>query len=103
VEEMFEQGLVSEIRDLLKRGYKWSDPGLQGIGYKEFFIMQQGCFTFRDLKELIIKHTKAYAKRQMTFFRSLSEVHWFHPDDFERIVGRILEFLLNPPLDYNSF
>ena len=37
VDEMFRRGLPNEIRGLLCMGYSESDPGLAGIGYREFF------------------------------------------------------------------
>ena len=94
VEIMFRQGLLSEFRDLLKQGYDEDSPGLQAIGYREIFLFQRnGCLRLKDIKELIARNTRRYAKRQITFFRKIPEVRWFHPDDeklpmmFEEFIG----------------
>ncbi|MBN2536006.1 MAG: tRNA (adenosine(37)-N6)-dimethylallyltransferase MiaA [Spirochaetales bacterium] len=93
VEEMFEKGLVDELRFLIHKGYTPSDPGMQGIGYQEFFLMQTGCFLFTDIKELIKQNTRRFAKRQITFFKSFQDVSWFHPADVKGIQSGIENFL----------
>lgn len=93
VEEMFKKGLVNELRLLIQRGYTPSDPGMKGIGYREFFVMQTGCFLFNDVKELIKTNSRRFAKRQITFFKSFQNVSWYHPDDFKGIQSGIEVFL----------
>jgi len=93
VDRMFEQGLVKEIVTLLERGCKWDDPGMQGIGYREFFEMQKGCLSIGGVRELIKRNSRRYAKRQLTFFRSLPEVLWFDPGQITEIRETISRFL----------
>jgi tRNA dimethylallyltransferase len=95
VELMFQRGLVDEVKELLKRGYGRKDPGMRGIGYREFFRMQEGCFGYSDLKEMIKRNTRRYAKRQITFFKSLPEVTWRHPDDRSGLAEEVSRFLCN--------
>ena len=93
VDRMFERGLVREIVSLLERGCKWDDPGMQGIGYREFFEMQKGCLSIGGVRELIKRNSRRYAKRQLTFFRSLPEVLWFDPGQITAIRETISRFL----------
>ncbi len=82
VERMFEEGLVDEVKTLMRRGFGPKAPGMKGIGYREFFVMREsGCITFPRLKEMIQQHSRRYAKRQMTFFRSIPGVVWINPED----------------------
>lgn len=82
VDEMFACGLVDEVKGLMEKGYTHDDPGMKGIGYSEFFLQARtGEFTFRDVSEIIKRNSRRYAKRQLTFFRKLPEVRWFHPED----------------------
>jgi len=82
VEKMFEEGLAEEVKRLMAEGYGKDAPGMKGIGYREFHIMKEaGCMTLNDVKELIKRNSRRYAKRQMTFFRSLPGVRWVNPDD----------------------
>ena len=79
VEAMRAAGLAEEVRDLLARGYDPSCPGLRGIGYRE--LAQVGAQPSPEVWELIKRRTRRYAKRQMTFFRSLPGVTWIDADD----------------------
>ncbi len=96
VDGMFAQGLVGELVSLLERGYTAADPGMQGIGYHEFFRMRLGCLSLAGVRDLIGQNTRRYAKRQLTFFRSIPGVHWFHPDQGEEI-RRLIEGFLRQP------
>lgn len=98
VEQMFHSGLIEEIRGLLGRGYNFADPGLKGIGYREFTSYLSGCLSLDGLKELIKLNSRHYAKRQITFFKALEGIKWFHPDDNEGILGEIRDFLKKFPV-----
>ena len=90
---MFREGLVDEVKGLLGRGYGAADPGLRGIGYREILEMRWGCETFPLVRDRIAQATRRYAKRQLTFFRSVPGVAWAHPDDREAIAARINSFV----------
>ena len=93
VDLMFENGLREEIISLIEQGYTADDPGMKGIGYREFFIMQKGCLTLKGVRELIKRNSRRYAKRQITFFKSLPGVQWFNPEETAEIKKVIIEFL----------
>lgn len=93
VERMFREGLVEEVGSLLAEGLSFQDPGMRGIGYREFFELRKGCATLQDVKELIKRNSRRYAKRQITFFRSLPGVHWSDPDEVESTAELIRAFL----------
>ena len=93
VEGMFKNGLCNEVKNLLAKGYTWDHPGMKAIGYREFSLWAQGEMALGDVQEEIKRNTRKYAKRQITFFRSLPSVRWFHPDDETRITESVGEFL----------
>ncbi|MDC7219373.1 MAG: tRNA (adenosine(37)-N6)-dimethylallyltransferase MiaA [Spirochaetales bacterium] len=94
VDIMMKEGLVDEIKGLLAAGATEDDPGLNAIGYKEFFEMgRRGCMTMADTADRIRRNSRRYAKRQMTFFQSLPGVSWFHPEKKEEISSHIENFL----------
>ncbi len=77
VEQMFAEGLVDEIRSLIEMGADEDWPGLQGIGYKEFFQgRKSGELSLSMVGEQIERNSRHYAKRQMTFFKSFTGVNW---------------------------
>jgi len=90
VDIMFEQGLIGEIGKLINEGVQSDFPSMRGIGYSEFFeMMNRGCMTIADLKNKIKQDSRRYAKRQITFFKSLPGVKWFSPLDVEGIMREV--------------
>ncbi|MGH0054480.1 MAG: tRNA (adenosine(37)-N6)-dimethylallyltransferase MiaA [Sphaerochaetaceae bacterium] len=87
---MFDEGLEEEIRGLLRMGAEYWWPGLQGIGYKEFFqAMEHGEWSRSIVADQIERNSRFYAKRQMTFFRSFAEVKWMDPADEKEILTEV--------------
>jgi len=78
VEAMMRSGLAAELEGLVSRGYGSSDPGMQAIGYREFFELAGK--PLDTIAQAIELHTSQYAKRQMTFFRALPGLRWIEPD-----------------------
>ena len=93
VEAMFKAGLPEEYKKLRAMGYSPDCPGLSAIGYREFSIMEElGSLTLNDVKELIKQNSRNYAKRQITFFKALPDVHWMHPDQWKDAVEMVSNF-----------
>jgi tRNA dimethylallyltransferase len=94
VEAMFKAGLPEEYKKLRALGYSPACPGLSAIGYREFSIMEElGSLTLKDVKELIKQNSRNYAKRQITFFKALPDVHWMHPDQWQDAVNMVSSFI----------
>ncbi len=92
VDIMFDSGAVREMKALLSMGADPSWPGMQGIGYREwFYAMESGEVNISIIKDMIIRSSIKYAKRQMTFFSSFSDTTWFSPNDIEKIKGYLEE------------
>ena len=92
VDIMFDSGAVREMKALLSMGADLSWPGMQGIGYREWFnAMESGEVNISIIKDMIIRSSIKYAKRQMTFFSSFSDTLWFSPNDTEKIKGYLEE------------
>ncbi|MBQ5443292.1 MAG: tRNA (adenosine(37)-N6)-dimethylallyltransferase MiaA, partial [Oscillospiraceae bacterium] len=78
VEQMAEQGLLDEVRALLKRGVPRDSTALQAIGYKECLSFLDGQSTEEEALELIKLRSRQYAKRQLTWLRRNQDIHWFY-------------------------
>lgn len=81
VDMMMEKGLEREVRALLERGYGKDLVSMQGIGYKEMVEYIEGRLTLADAVELIKKNSRNFAKRQLTWFRSMNEIHWVDAEE----------------------
>lgn len=87
VAEMYAAGLVEETRLLLERYPPTARP-FGAIGYAEAARVVWGDLTAEAAAEQTKRRTRAYAKRQMTWFRGEQDVHWL---DAERPVKELLE------------
>jgi tRNA dimethylallyltransferase len=76
--EMWERGLLAEVRALLARGYGPDLRPLKAIGYRQAVAVLQGRLSEAVARRDIVTETMRYAKRQMTWFRHQAEVSW-HP------------------------
>ncbi len=83
VEEMIAAGLEAEARKLYPLRHL---NALQTVGYRELFDHFDGRISREEAVALIQRNTRRYAKRQMTWFGRDSEIHWFAPDEIEKIV-----------------
>ena len=82
VDKMFDLGLEKEIKNLLDLGMLQKDSqSMQAIGYKELFDYFDGIKTLDETKELIKQHTRNYAKRQVTFFKSFEDAIWLESEE----------------------
>lgn len=104
VEEMFSAGLVEEVRRLCalgrlspweragvspyplpisqrERGERLSRTAQQAVGYREVIEHLEGCCGLAETVKLVQRHTRQLAKRQSTWFRSLSECRFVAVSD----------------------
>ncbi len=73
VDQMFADGLVDEVRGLLERYGSLSRTASQAVGYREVIEhLENGC-SLSEAMERVKKRTRQFARRQLTWFRSLSE------------------------------
>lgn len=76
VDVMLEAGLLDEIRQLLSDGIPSHCTAMQAIGYKEFVAALDGKCTVEEAADLVRQSSRRYAKRQLTWFRRNSAIHW---------------------------
>ena len=81
VREQFATGYVEEVDFLLKNGYSPSLPSLQGFGYKEIVEYLKGKRSLWSAIESDIRATKAFSRRQMTWFKHFEPCQWFNLDE----------------------
>ncbi len=80
VDAMLEAGLVEEVRGLLAT-YGPRLPALRTIGYQEPMAMLRGEIDAGEMRRLIQRNTRRYAKRQLTWFRRFDAYEWVDVDE----------------------
>lgn len=86
---MLDQGLIQEVKELQEKGLTVEHQSMKAIGYKEVISYLNGEIDEVRLNEILKQHTRNYAKRQMTFFRSLSQAKEINVEDKEKAFGEI--------------
>ncbi len=93
VEKMLAAGLIDECRQLLARSYSPQFNALQTVGYQEVFSFIAGEIDEATMLELIQRHSRQYAKRQLTWFRKMAQCEWINLEENEtpqQIAARII-------------
>ena len=84
VDRMLEDGLLDEIRELLARGIPEKCTAMQAIGYKEFVAALNGLCDLEIAAQQVKQASRHYAKRQLTWFRRNSAIHWLRREKGEK-------------------
>ncbi len=86
VDDMIKQGLVEEVKGLLKRGYGLDLPAMSSVGYKEIGQVLRGELDMPTAIQKMKFETHRFARHQYAWFRlSDPRIHWFDiKDDLER-------------------
>jgi len=95
VQLMFDMGLEKEVKDLMEKGACAEDPGMQAIGYREFFMSQDS----EEIKKMIIHNSCKYAKKQYTYIRDLPGMinipYTGSEEDKDKVKQVIRDFILS--------
>jgi len=94
VQEMFHRGLIDEVRRLLEKHGKLSRTASQALGYREVLAHLRGDYNEATAIEQTSAHTRQFARRQLIWFRGLSECRWqpmAEVEDVEALANRIAE------------
>jgi len=92
VDQMINDGLIEEVRQVLNKGFTKELNSLNTVGYKEMFDYLEGKTSLDEAIDLIKRHTRQYARRQLTWFRKNNQMKWFEPHEKDAIISYIIEF-----------
>lgn len=93
VDKMFAGGLVHEVKSLLEKGVNEESPPFRALGYKFVLKHLKKELSLEEAILLTKRDTRHYAKRQMTWFRKMEGIQWFHPEEFDSLKKHMKEFL----------
>ena len=92
VDEMITNGLVDEVNGLQQ--FKSLSP-LKTLGYSEVFEVFDNKCSLETAIENIKQHTRNYAKRQLTWLRRYSSVHYLDPYSNVQLFSQAIDKLSN--------
>jgi len=94
VDAMFAAGWIDEVRPFCGADRTLSRTASQAVGYREILEYLADERDLADTVERIKTRTRQFAKRQLTWLRSLSECRWIavdEPFDAPRVASKIAD------------
>ncbi len=92
-EDMLELGLIGELRNLRTQyALEINMPSMRCVGYRQAWQYLDGEFGLAGLREKGVAATRQLAKRQLTWLRSMRDVHEFDCLAGD-VAGQVLDFL----------
>ena len=67
---------MEEVEGLLANGYSLDQESFKAVGYREMVQYLRGEIPREDAINLTKRNTRHFARRQLTWFRSLEDVEW---------------------------
>ena len=99
-DRMLQAGFVEEVKALFDRGDLHPDlPAIRAVGYRQIWSHLSGEFSLEDARDKGIAATRQLAKRQMTWLRGWSGLHWIDSeakDGQEKVKNRLGNYLEAP-------
>ncbi|MCM1180156.1 MAG: tRNA (adenosine(37)-N6)-dimethylallyltransferase MiaA [Clostridium sp.] len=82
IDQMMDEGLVTEVQQLLDYGCTPDMVSMQGLGYKEIIPYLRNECSLEDALYILKRDTRHFAKRQLTWFRRERAVTWVNKPQF---------------------
>ncbi len=92
-QQMIDDGLLREVRQLRDRGYGSELKPMQGIGYRHINPVVDGHDILSNALAAMRADTRRFARRQRTWIRKVEGVRWMDPRDPEAVARRVGAFL----------
>lgn len=93
IEVMLKHDALHEARKAHETCSDPEAPGWSGIGCAELLDHIRNGVSLDATREKWIRNTRAYAKRQMTWFKKEEDIEWFSPGEGEAIASRVEQWL----------
>jgi tRNA dimethylallyltransferase len=94
VDQMIKRGFLQEVRGLMEMGYGAELKPMQSLGYKQMVQFVSKEIGWTEAVTQMKRDTRHYAKRQWTWFKADTEIHWWNETaDRQRIFEEVTSFL----------
>lgn len=92
IDRMLANGALEEAEKAFARCPDAKAPAWNGIGCAELLAFITGKMTFPECRKAWLKNTRAYAKRQRTWFHGRREACFYKPGDLAGILEKLRQF-----------
>jgi tRNA dimethylallyltransferase len=102
VHTMIERGWLDEVARLIQSAVPQNSKPFDFIGYSEMRAHLDGTVTLSAATKAISQSTRRYAKRQLTWFRKETHVHWLPGFGDESVVAEAAERFVAEALQHRT-
>ncbi|MFD0699022.1 tRNA (adenosine(37)-N6)-dimethylallyltransferase MiaA [Paenibacillus sp. GCM10027628] len=81
IDIMMDEGLIEEVQSILASGCPKQAISMQALGYKEIVRYLDGELSLQEAVTLLKRDTRRFAKRQLSWFRHMKDIHWVDVTD----------------------
>jgi tRNA dimethylallyltransferase len=85
VDAMWARGFVDEVRGLMEKGITKGRTARAALGYNQIITYLEGLVSEEEAKEETKRATRAYARRQETWFSRDERINWLKGETRERL------------------
>jgi tRNA dimethylallyltransferase len=78
VDAQFAQGIIAEVRELLRTGVPATAHPFTGLVYRQVLEHLGGVRDEGSTRELIVRENRKYSRRQLLWFRKEPNLQWIH-------------------------
>ncbi|MBM9511546.1 tRNA (adenosine(37)-N6)-dimethylallyltransferase MiaA [Desulfogranum marinum] len=86
---MMKTGLMEEVKKLQKMGFNDQLTSMQAIGYRHAVQYLNGSQPLEETIKELVRDTRRYAKRQMTWFQKQRQLQWYEQDNDAAVLADI--------------
>ncbi len=91
--QMLENGLIEEVRSLLRRFPDAAPKAFEAIGYRQVLAVINGEAAESELASAIATATVRYARKQRMWLRKEHDIKWIAPGELDSVVATTADFL----------
>ncbi len=102
VHTMIERGWLDEVSALIGKGVAQDTKPFDFIGYSELSAHLEGTVTLAAATKAISQSTRRYAKRQLTWFRKETHVHWLPGFGDDSVIAEAAERFVAEALQHKT-
>lgn len=93
IDERIKLGMIDEVSSLRAQGLSWERLDALGLEYRYIARHLRGMLTRAEMTVALERAIRHFAKRQMTWLRRDTNIHWFTPENGREMNEAVAAFI----------
>lgn len=90
VDLMLKNNFLSEVKTLQQKGFNIESQAGKSIGYRELLLYLNNEISYEEAIDKTKQHSRNFAKRQLTWLRSMNNLIWLNAKDKQNNIKTII-------------